>query len=183
MLQVPRAILFRFVVVLGVVVAVRQAQPALIQLCDHHRRIVGVLHRTRSEQYRAAVHQLQFSHQRRQFARRLQLCDGPQLRLQRFDPALFHHRLIHAGRVIIADFARHLVSVRGWRRCLFKNRVQKVKIVLVQFRVDVPGRLICRNRIVLLPASGRKMIEVHAWVRGAIERTQIQARRVGKRRP
>ena len=67
-LHVPRLDLFGFVVVFGVVVAIRKTQPALIEFRDLLLGIIGILRRALPEENRAAVGQLQTAHNLRQLS-------------------------------------------------------------------------------------------------------------------
>jgi len=104
-IEVERAQVLRFLVVLEVVVAVGQAEPALIDAADHLRRILRVLSGEETEEraHAAAVERAHFSGQRLAV---LDGVDGRELFAQGRQRSGLGFSFVHAGRVEIADFLR-----------------------------------------------------------------------------
>ena len=179
MVEIARARLFRFVVGLDVVIAIGQAQPAGGGETDHLLGIGKILVGAEAEKSRAG-NQVQPRHERRQIGSALQGRDLAQARLQRARAGLFDGRLIHAGGEIVADLL--LVGRAARRRLgiLFEHSPQVLHVLAGKFAVDVPARLVGRNRIQFVPTAAGEAVEIHAGVSRAIEKLQLEARRVGQ---
>lgn len=123
-LHVAIADLFRFRVVFRVVVTIRQAEAALVDIRNLLLGVVRVLCRAGPEhQFGAGVFQLQARDNLRQIACGLDGGDQVQLWLDRRNPPPVHRRFIHARPVVVADLLVHRVAIlRGCR--LFEDGPQ-----------------------------------------------------------
>ncbi len=175
--------LFRFRVVLRVVVAIGQAEAALVERRDHLLRIVGILIGASREKQRArSERRMEIREQRREIMRCLERGDAVEIGLDRIDTVLLGGGFVDACGVEVADLLSNSIALTARRRGLLQNPVQKIQVVFVQFAVDAPRRLIGRDRIVLLPAPARILVQVHARIDRLVDRFEIQTWRIGKRR-
>ena len=181
--QVCLAQLFGFGVVLQVVIAIRQAEAALIGFGDHLRRVLVVLIRAEREQRSPTLERRWKLRSRdifRQILLRLQTRDALQFRQQRLGAQLLDGRLIHTRRVEIADLLCDIVCrcvprAACFRR-FFQNRPQLRAIFVLELAGRTPTRLIRRNRIFFDPPAAGVRVEVHARINGSIDGRQIQHR-------
>ncbi len=103
-----------------------------------------------------------------------------QLWLQRRGAKLFHGRLIHARGKKVTNFLLRGRAPGGFLREIIQNTPKEALIVLGQFSVDAPTRLVGRNRVVLHPAAAGVNVEVHTRVRGFVHGGNIQAGGIGQ---
>ena len=101
-LQIPGAELLRFFIVLGVVIAIRQAQAALARVGNDLRTVPIVLHGAKTEQHRNSC-SLQAANLRLEVGAILQIRDALEFGIEGFRAGGFNRGFIHAARVEIAN--------------------------------------------------------------------------------
>src|ERR1700730_16451091 len=116
--------------------------------------------------------------ERRQIARGFEMGNGVELWLDGLQAALLNRGFVHASSIEAADGLRHRVALVIACRCLLKNRSEKIQIVFIEFAIDVPGGLVWRDRIFLLPAPAGGLVEIHARIDGFVDRAEIETRRI-----
>ena len=130
-LYIAFPIFFRLRIILGVVVAVRKAEPALIDGGDLLVGVVGILEGTGAEQDLATeILELQMSYHRRKVCLGLDRGDGVELRLDGREAAAVHGCFVHARPVEVADFLIYGIAIfRGGGA--FQDRTQQREVVFV----------------------------------------------------
>ena len=147
-LPVFGARLFALGIGLGVVIAIGQAQAAGGGEGDHLFGVGEILRGAEAEDgVGARGLQVQSRQNGREVLHRLNARDGIQRGLERSRAGLFHGGLVHAGAEEIAD----LLLVRGPAGSglggLLQHSPKELQILLRQFAVDAPTRLVGWNRI------------------------------------
>ncbi len=150
---------------LQIVVAIRKAQPALIHDDDFPIRLFVVRTNVKIEERTYTVH-VQSDHFAGQLVLRREPVDGLQQRLDRLDALALDRRLVHAGRIIIAD-------LRVTR--LFQDAAIDGQIAVGQFVEARPARLIGRNGIVFPPTAASVLVKILARVDRRIHGFEIHA--------
>src|SRR5271165_154250 len=93
--------------------------------------------------------------------------------LQRRDALFLDGRLVHTGRIIVADLDFDGAVVPR-SLSLLEDVAQSVQVVLVQCVEAAPPRLVGWNGIVLHPVAAGVLIEIHAGIRGFIHGCYIE---------
>ena len=182
MLQVFGARLFALGVGLGVVIAIRKPQTAGRRESDHSFGVGEILVGAESED-RVAARRLQVDARQhwRQVLQGGDARDGVQRGSKRRRASLFHGSLVHAGAEEIADLLLvRRAPGRGFGG-LLQYAPQELLILLRQLAVDVPARLVGRNRIQPVPVAAGVAPEIDARVHGAFDEGGFQAGGVGQR--
>ena len=162
---------------LGVVIAVGKAQTARVGKRDH---AAGILHNPDSIRIQTACHRPRF-----------QDAGAPGMRADRessaslaiasssgfsgADSGLLHRGLVHAGGEVVADLSFHHVPCRTWLGRFHQNPPQETLVVLVQLGINVPARLIRRDRILLDPSPARVVVKVGARIHRPVHGRCVQA--------
>ena len=173
MQQIAGANLLRLGIVLGIVIAVRKAQPALPHTHNHGIGVIGILLGAAVEEQGIAG-KMQTSYQRRKIVNAFDRLHLVERRLHGFGAKLLHRRFVHTCGVVIADLLGDGVRGLGGG-CLFENSPQIVEIILVQLGINVPTDLVGGNGILLLPAAAGVLVEIHAWVQRSVHGRNIEA--------
>src|ERR1035438_5150313 len=100
-------------------------------------------------------------------------CNAFHLGLQRCGPFFLDRALVHAGRIIVANFLLDDGALSG-RLCLVEEVAQDVEIVFIQLVEATPSCLVRRNGIVLYPVSARILIEIDTGIDGLVDGRQVE---------
>ena len=128
-LDVTLANFLRLGIVLGVVVAIGQAEPVLRQPHDHGIGVVGILFGAAAED-RGVAGKMQPRQQRSQLGNLGDTLDLDQLGPDGLGAALLHHGLVHAGSVVVANLLGNGIAILG-RGSLLQNRAQIFQVIFV----------------------------------------------------
>ena len=186
-LDVLVAEFFRSRVFLCVVIAVRQTEPALRGVGNHHRAVLRVLIGAEAEEP-AHADRVQVRDFLKNVAAIFQRVDPFEFIGQRRNARAVHRFFIHSARVRVADllqidFSRLLgIWFRGNFRCdyrrLLHDLVQRIVILLGQHIETAPARKLRRNRIAFYPAAIRVKIKIVLRLDGRIHVFRIEGQRV-----
>ncbi len=157
------------VIVLEVIVPIRQAEPALVELEDVTRRVACVL-RDADIVGSRDIDLLKTSDDVRQLFLAAQRLDGHQVCFERVHADGFDSRLIHETGIQIADLLRFRAGRMAGRCRLLDDIVQLVLRDVGQLVVEAIGGLVLRNRGFPQPGTVRVRVEVvlgtHADING-----------------
>src|ERR1700737_3554193 len=168
-------------IVLEIVVAIRQAEPSLIDRGNDLRRVVQVRGGAKGEQRphsaaapAAAGGPVQTGDFVDQLRLRIYLRNSIQLRLDRRESFGLNARFIHTGSVVIAvlllEGAAFGVGVGG----LLQNLMEDLAVSLCQLVEATPAGLIRGDGVVLHPISAGELIEVDAGLGGSIQGGDVE---------
>ena len=165
------------VILIEVVVAVRQAEAALIERADLSGRVLLVLLGAEVEEeadceYLSSI----VAQQRCQRLLVVPCGDGLERRLNRLRAKLVGQIHIHAGGKVVAVLLLQR-SLRSVGRSL-QFLVEQVVVALGQLVEPSPSRLVRRNRVVLLPVAAGVLIEVGAGIGRLVDRRKVEADRL-----
>jgi len=161
-------------VILEVIVAVGQAQPALVRLRDLAGRILEILVGLEAEEG-AHSHALQVGHFARQLRLALQRGDARQLQPDGLGSLGLHPLLVHAGGVEVAHLLVDGVALGVVRRGLLQDLVQHRAVVFRQQAEGAPHHLVGGDGIVLDPLAAGVPVEVHTGVHALVHRIGVEA--------
>ena len=169
-LDVARAVFLRLRILVGVVVAIGQAQAALIHRRDLLVGVVRILNGPGAEQYLAVqVLHLQLSQHGHEIAHGFGACNCVELLLNGRHSTAIHGRFVHAGTVQVTNFLVDRIALLGGSRA-FQDRTQQREIVFVELSVATPGCPVRRDWVRLLPAAARILVKVDTGIDGFIHR-------------
>ncbi len=122
----------RFLIGLQIVITIRQAQSALVNVGSHLSAILEILSRPGDEE-NIDAHRMQAADVVLQCFLIFDFRNAIKLRRQRFKSVSFYLRFIHAGCVVVADFlfAAALRGLRVFCRC-FQNLMQHVAVAFIE---------------------------------------------------
>src|SRR5713101_299856 len=169
--------LLRLGIFFHVVVAVGEAESALIGFGDLLRGILEVLSGSEGEQRTAAKdrgRELAGGEVLRDGLLRLELRDTFQFGSERRGSELVNGSFIHAGRVIVADLLRYRVLGSVGPCSFFEDGAQLREIFVLQLTVGAPVRLVGWDRVVLHPAAAGVCVEINAGINGFIHGGKIE---------
>ncbi len=174
-------------IILCVVVAIGHAQPALVDVGNHRFGVVGVLRGTGGEEQGTGIGvaregKLQTRHHGRDVPGGMDVRNLIQFGLNRRNATLLDRGFIHARGVEVTDLLLDRIPLLIRLGRLFQHSAQEDQIVLIELSVHRPGRLIGRDRILLLPSTAGVAIKVHAGIDGFVHGGNIEARAVGQSR-
>ncbi len=158
----------RLGVVLEIVVAIGQAQAALIHFGNHLARVLEVGVGVEAEQYIGALAMQPHDLARQPFLR-LDGRDALEIVLQRLRTGLLDGPFIHAAGVVIADLLFVEAAARTVDRRLLENVAHNILAALRKFVEAPPGGTVGGNRILRHPLAARVGIKVVAGVDALIE--------------
>ena len=167
---------------LQVVVAIGQAQPALVDLGDHPTRVVRVGSRTEGEERRNAA-RVQLGDHVEQARLVLHRIHPLQIRRDRRRAPRLDRRLVHAGRIVVADLLLERAVRHTRLPGVLEDRGEPLLVVLAHLVVAPEPRLVGRQRVARAPAAAGELVEVHTRVGSAIELREIEAAVLGLLRP
>ena len=174
--------LLRFRVFLEVIVAIGQAEAALVEDPDVSRRVSRVLSHAEGE---ARVHarEMQLGKDGRKVVGRLQLRDRRENRGERRRAGLLAGRCVHAGRVEVRDLllGRTLRPVR-FLGGLLENLLHDVAVAVGELFEAAVARAVGGNRVRFQPRAVRVEVEVFARLHGEVHVRRVDAFRRGLRR-
>ena len=187
--------LARLGVVLEVVVAVRQTEPALVDDGDDRGGVLRVLLGAETEQQtgpgvlpsqpQVDALGMQAGDLRDQGLLRLDGGDPLQLGLQRVETPRLDSRLVHAGGVKVTDHPLHPATPGVRRRRFLENLPQDREVALLQLAAAPPGPPVGRDRVALHPRAAGVLVEIDAGIDAGVERRLVDAapgNRLGVRR-
>ena len=166
-------------VVLEVIIAVGQAQAALVGLGDHRAGVFEILPGAEFKERRNAV-AVQVRNLFGKLRLVLQVADAVELRLERRQPFGVDGLLVHAGEVIIADLLRHGVAMGIGLGGLVENLAEDLAVALLQFGEAAPPGLVGRNGIGFDPSAAGVLVKVHARVRRFIQGLNVEGNGLGR---
>ena len=162
-----------------IVVTIRKAQAALIQVGDRLRGIAEVGLRVEPEEGRHAD-RVEIGDENRQVVGVDQRIDGREIVGERHESLRLNRRFVHAGGVIVGGaFSIRLTGI-GRRR--FEDAAQDQKVALLDFRETADRTAIRGSRILRDPAAAGVLVEVDAGIGRFVERVQFHGAR-RRRRP
>ena len=170
---------FRFGILANVVVAIRQAEPALTGVGDIVGRILQVGVGAEFEQH-AKTQRLPVANQGHDVGCRFYRVDCRQIFLDRRDAGLIDCGLIHRSRVKIADLLRGAAWRAGIFRRVFEYLLEQCEVAFLQFVIEAPRAVFRRNRVALEPAAIGVLPEIPARADAGIVVARIQAALVGR---
>ncbi len=173
--------LHRLGIALQVVIAIRQPQPALIDIGDHLRGIVQIGRRPESKQSAHAL-RMQIRNRADQILPRLDRSDPLHLRLDRLRAQRVDVGLVHAGGIVVANLLHHRVAFGTGHRGLFEDGMQDVVVALLQFIEASPARLVSGDGILRHPSAACVLVKVDTRIGPEIHRCLIEARNAGSHR-
>ena len=165
--------IYRLRVVFHVVIAIGQAQPSLVRFRNLLRSISEVLGGAETEEDVVIHHGRGYIGDLRL---RINLRNALQIRLQRRQTLGINCLLVGAGRIVIADLLRGRVALGVRRGSSLQNPAQPAQVLVLHLRVDVPRRLVGRNRIVFYPSAAGILEEVHTRIYASIHGGDVQRR-------
>src|SRR5262249_22866087 len=145
------------------------ADSALIDVSDHHRRIVEVGTGAEVEYRTGASKQLDVGHALDKLIAILDCCRAVKLGLKRLNALRVDGFFVHARVVEITNLPLNGAALRIFRGLLLQYVPQDLLIAYVDLREAVPCRLVGRNRTILPPSPTSELIEVDARVNAAVE--------------
>jgi hypothetical protein len=177
--EVPRADVAEARLRVQVVVAVGEAETARVERGDDD---VGVLRVGLRGHREEGIHRaVELPEKRREVALRAQVRDQRQIGRHRRGAEPLHARLVHARAEEVAHLlllARAVLLPRE----LVEQPPEELLVLARELRVDVPARLVGRDRVRAHPAATGVGVEVGARIRRSIHRRRIEPGRVGERR-
>ena len=164
-----------FVVVLDVVVAIGQGEPALIDIGDDLLGVVQIGCGKEVEQristdhvgVRNGVHEGAFIGNRR---------DPGQFGLQGIEAFGIGGFFVHAGTVVVADFLLDGSARGAADGRLLQDSAQGHQVALVKFGEADPLGLIGWNLGVLEPVAAGVLVKVDAWIGGLVDGIEAETR-------
>ena len=160
---------------LEVIVAVGQAESALIGVGDLLVGVVRVLNGFEAEQHVVGDH---IGGDVGDLGLGIDIGDLLQPRFERLRSAGFDGLLVGAGSVVVANFLIDRTAVRIRHGRSLQNSAQARQVLILHFGIRVPGRLVGRNGIVLDPAAAGIGEEIHARINAAVHARNIEGRSV-----
>jgi hypothetical protein len=135
----------------------------------------GILHvRLGAErEKRAHANLVKFSDELGQPSRRRQRRDVLEVGIERLRAVSFDGLLIHAARVVVADFLGRRVASRRGR---FEHAPQDDVVLFRELVKSSPARPIGGNRVGGEPAAARELIEIGTGVDGSVELRRVEPR-------
>ena len=150
------------VVVVQIVVAIRESEPALTRGENLLARIHLVLEDIDVEEERPGEPAVGLQVQRGKLLLVGKRGDGVEFRLDRLWAKLIRQIGVHAGGEVVAVF-----GLQGCLRRLGRGlqlKIQKVVVAIAQLVELTPANLVRRNRVGLLPAAAGVLGKVHAGI-------------------
>ena len=163
----------RLRVVAEVVVAIRQAESALVRDCADQVGFLEVGFGAEAEED-VHPHRVELGDELRQIARAGQGGDLLQRRLEGRRALRIDRVFVHARGVVVADLPGVNIRARV-ASGVFQDAAEGDVVAFLQLLAAAPRRSIGRNRLVLRPPSARELVEVHARIHRAIHERHLEA--------
>jgi hypothetical protein len=153
-----------------VVVAIRKAQPSLIDVGNRLRGVAQVGLRVEPEE-RVYANRVKIRDENRQFIGIDERIDGRQVVGERHESLVLDRRVVHARGVVVGGPLAIRWTRVGRRR--FEDTPQDQEVALLDLREAADRTAIRRNRVLRDPAAARVLVEVGAGFGRLVERVQL----------
>ena len=161
-----------------VVIAIREAKSSLVGDGDHGLRVPEIGFGAEAEECGDAD-AVKAGEEAGQVCHMAERSNGSEVLLERRGSPPLDPRLVHAGRVVVADLFRGGLAARCRH---LEHAAQYLVVTLLQLVEAAPARAIGRKRIPREPGAAGKLEKVSARIDGAVHRGEVEPRLAGRGR-
>ncbi len=177
--------LLRLVVRTEIIVAIGQAQAALIDLSDDHGGVVVILSARKAEQWRTAlvvstepsagIQVMKVRDFKREILLALERCDAVEFCLQRLETCGFDAALVHACRPVVANLLLDRAAIASALAGRLHGVAKHAFVPDFEAASGAPIDLVGRNRISSQPLAAREFVEVVTGIERLVDHVGIEA--------